>query len=193
MSEKDKAAINKAVVNLVGIDDYKKYFPDLYERMEHASSFDEIYSAIHEGEKRAVSTRISNRPECAVVPEPIGGLMKSDYPSGHFVVSGFAAIRFIVASGYVIFGFQDSDDPEIFSHGGYRYLFEDGTQSDEMQCTYQKIGAYCADKTSDIGARLVYEELQKKTISAIKTATKKYDISKSTADKVRTMFSCISP
>lgn len=161
LSQENRVAIGKTVVHLAGIEDYKKHFPDLYERLMKATSFDEVSSAINEGLDRAASVRISDRPECASVPRSSNGPMAGGFPGGHFMVSGTAVITYLITSDGVKFGFADYSDLNSLGHGSYKFLFADGSQSSELQCTEFKRGSSCDDKTSDVGARAVYGDLQK--------------------------------
>lgn len=161
LSQENRVTIRKTIVNLAGIEDYKKYFPDLYDRLTKATSFAETSSAINEGLDRAVSMRISDREECADVPRSSNGPMVGGFPGGHFMISGSAVITFMITPDSVIFGFSDASDLNSLGNGNYKFLFADGSQSSELQCTQRRRGLSCEDKTSDAGARGVYGDLQK--------------------------------
>lgn len=192
LSMKDKSAIDQTVKNLGGIDYYQKYHPDLYKKLVNATSYAELSSAIGEGLNQVVADRIANAPECAGVPRPSKEPM-AGFPAGSFKVAASAWITFMISADYVKFGFSDADDLKSLGGGSYRFVFVDGSKSQAMPCTDSKTGMSCDDKTSDDSVRAVYVELQRKTIAAIETNIRTYEVAKSTAETIRTTFSCITP
>lgn len=192
LSGKDKAAINQTVKTLAGIDDYRKYYPDLYDRLMEATSFDETSSAIKEGLYRGVAGRISDEPGCSHLPKP-SREMTAGFPAGHFRLGGLGAINYMITPDYIEFEFSDVSDVNSLSGGKYMFAFADGSQSRDLHCKSPSTVMSCVQRTSDVQARAVYVELQKNLIVAVKTETKTYEVSKSTAEALRRTFSCLSP
>lgn len=87
LNNEDKAKLEKTVASLRGIEDYKKYYPDLYQRIMDADSYEEVSEPINEGLYRAVNGRISNEGRCNKIPRPSKELLKG-YPGGNFMVDG---------------------------------------------------------------------------------------------------------
>ena len=192
LSPEDRAKVERAVVSLTGLEDYRKHFPDLYERLMKATTFEEVASATGEGLNRATDLRIANRPECAKVPRP-GKEPNSGFPGGHFMVSGTSALGYLITPAGVQFEFSDASDLKSLGDNSYRLVFSDGTHSPALACKTRKSGMSCADITSDPAARKTYVDMQEKTITAVQSGTKRYEVAKETADAIRTTFSCIAP
>lgn len=193
LSQEGKNLIGREVVNLAGVEDYKRHFPELYERIKKAASFDDMSSAIREGLSRAAADRISDRPECANVPRSSNGPILDGFPGDIFMVGETAVINYLITSDGVKFGFSDSSDLNSLGRGSYKFLFADGSESSELRCAEFKTEMSCDDKTSNDSARVVYGDLQKKSVESIKTDANTYPVSESTAKAIRVTFSCISP
>lgn len=189
LSRENKATLGR----LQGIEDYRKQFPDLYNKFINATSFAEVSAAINDDLDRAAASRISNRPECAGFPRLIKQEIAGGPPVGQFKLGKTAVLSFMIRSDDVKFGFSECSSSNSLSHGNYTFLFEDGSESSELQCTVLKTSMSCEDTTANAGARAVYNELQKKAVVAIKTDARRYNVSESTAKEMRTTFSCISP
>lgn len=192
LSREDRTRVQEAVGSLNGLEDYRKNFPDLYQRLIQATTFQEVAPVIEEGLNRAVSSRILNRPECAKVPRP-GKEPRSGFPGGHFLVSGSSGFTYMITPSGVQFEYTDASDLKSLGDNGYRLLFSDGTQSPQLACKSRKSGMSCADVTSDVDAKKVYVDMQQKTISAVQSGAKRHELAKETAEAIRTTFSCIIP
>lgn len=198
LANKDKAAMEQTIARLAGIEDYRRHYPDLYERLIKATSYEETATAISEGIDRATEARISVRPECAHIQRP--GLAKGGipmgYPGGHFEISQSSGLTYMITPEHVEFTFIDGSDQNSLGNHGYKFLFADGSESHELECkksSNNPMSMSCTNTTSDAGARSVYLDLQKKFVAALKSYNKRYDVPKSTAEAIRTVFSCISP
>lgn len=193
LSDKDRVAIDQTVVNLAGIEDYKKHFPDLFKRIMEATTFQDVSSAVNEGLGRAVALRISNSPECASVPRTSTGPMPGGYPGGGFKLGGAAVISYLIMSDGVKFGFADYSDLKSLGQGSYRFVFSDGSQSNDLKCTEFRSSMSCDDNTSVSEAKAVYRDLQTKQIAEIRTDKSSYPVTSSIAADMKRTFSCVSP
>lgn len=192
LSQEGKTKIDHTIANLSGIEDYKKHFPDLYNRIINATSLTEVLPAVDEGLNRKVYERISDKAECAVVPRPSNNPRVSGFPSGQFSLGGSAVLTFMITSDGVELGISDYSDINSLGDGSYMFLFSDDSQSNKLQCTKYKTGMSCEDYVFDDSVREVYRDLQTKLVKAIRTNTKTYEVSNSTAEDIRTTFSCVS-
>lgn len=164
-----------------------------YEGLVKATSYTELSGAISDELDQAAIKRISNKPECADIPRSNDEPMAGGFPGGFFMISSTASVTYLITPDYVKFGFTDAGDSNSLGNGSYRFLFADGSLSNELQCTDFKTKMSCDDKTSDGGAKAVYVDLQIKSVEAIKTDTKTYPVSDSIAKSIQTTFSCITP
>lgn len=191
MTERDQATVQKAVVNLSGIQDYKTYFPELYERIVNARSYDEVVTGTLEGIRRAVNGRVSPGAKCAKIPRETGQKL-SGYPGGLFKISNTAAMSYMIQPTGVHLNFTDAHDSNSLDKAGYKLVYADGTESD-MVCSRFNSPMSCAAETSNPAVRAIYEQLRVKTVVAIRTKTKLYEVPNTTAMEMQSTFSCISP
>jgi len=164
-----------------------------YEGLVKVTWHTELSDAISDELGAEAAKRISNKPECADIPRSSDEPMVGGFPGGFFMISSTASVTYLITSDYVKFGFTDAGDSNSLGNGSYKFLFADGSLSNELQCTDFKTKMSCDDKTSDGGAKSVYADLQLKSVEAIKTDVKTYPVSDSIAKSIQTTFSCITP
>lgn len=191
LSPDDKEKVQEAVKSLKGIEDYKTKFPELYARMLRASSFEEVRVAVTEGMEASVISRIAPRPECVIVKRPEQG-MPNGFPSGYFLFNASASLSYVITPAHVNFGFTDPGGTNVGANG-YSVVFEDGLESDTLQCNRPNSRIMCESTTSDPIGKKVYMDLQRKLIVAVKSGEKRHEVPGETARRVRTTFGCIAP
>lgn len=190
LSREANTAVGQAVIKFKGIEDYQLHYPELYSSLITPTWFVEITQAIN----NAVAGRISNEPECvAAISKDDSGPFEGAFPTGHFLLGESAMVTFMITSDDVRFGFSDASNLNSLGNGKYKFMFADGSESLELQCTVFNTGMSCQDKTSDSTARQVFANLQLKSVKAIKANNKIYEVSESVAKAILKTFSCISP
>lgn len=194
LSREANTVVGQAVIKFKGIEDYQLHYPELYSSLITTASFAETTQAIDKKLDNAVAERISNKSECAAaIPKDDSGPFEGAFPTGHFLLGESAMVTFMITSDDVRFGFSDASNLNSLGNGNYKFIFADGSESLELQCKVFNTGMSCQDKTSDATAKQVFANLQLKSVVAIKTNNKTYEVPESVAKAILTAFSCISP
>lgn len=192
LDSKEKATIRQTVANLSGIEDYKKYYPELYKQIMSSTSYAALSDAINEGLTRAVNDRISTDQKCAKIPRA-SSKPDTGYPAGSFKIGSTTFLSYLIKADGIMLDLMDLDSPNSLKGGGYFFIYSDGTKSTELACKHRHTGGSCQDETSQPEVQAIYQQLREKLVTAIESAHKRYNVTSEIGNEIRATFSCISP
>lgn len=192
LNPQDKETVKRAVASLGGVDDYKIYYPDLYQQIMTARSFGEFTEAIETGLERAANGRISDEKRCAIIPRMAKDSGRG-FPTDGVSITKNTTLSYEINANEVTIEFSDANDLNSLGGDGYAFVFTDETESAWLNCAGFKMGMSCRDGTGQPHMKAVFNELSSKQIAQIRTSRRRYAVADAIGKRLLTIFSCISP
>jgi hypothetical protein len=195
LSPQDAANVKAALGKLKTAEDFKRDYPNLYKKIEEATSIGELIPPIQTAAEMAIKARISDDPRCQEIN--LKDLPQSSIKAGFVVLSApdhskNTFLRYAVDVNHLNLSIEVLLLPNDIDQG-YSFVFLDGSASPKLVCKQQKWQGVCGDNTEDSETLKVFSLLQEKTVASIRSASGTWSVDPSNMDLLRRTFACLRP
>ncbi|ULJ73000.1 hypothetical protein [Rhizobium gallicum] len=187
LSLQDREKVQGAVSRLQNVDDIRTNYPELFKKMDNATTLSEFEEPAKEVLVLNTQKRVLNTPECAGIN--LKSFPKtSDLAGIEPLPSPSAALSYRVQPDGIIIEFGDaSNDADL--ENGYSIRFSDGKEI-AMPCEVFRTKFICKDK--DVFKNR-FTDFQTKLVSRILSPSRTYDVPSAIAKNLQKTFSCLVP